>query len=119
MTRSILITDDSRLARKMVRKALPPGDYAIREAEGGQECLDLYQEARADLLLLDLTMPGMDGIETLERLRAIDPQAKVVVVTADVQPKVRQRALELGALAVLSKPPVAADLQDLWDRLGL
>lgn len=102
---SLLIVDDSPISRKIIRKCLPTGDFQIREASGGEECLRLYAAQKPDLVFLDLTMPGMDGFETLERLRRMDPQARVIVVTADIQTTSRAKALSLGALEVVAKPP--------------
>lgn len=102
---SLLIVDDSPISRKILRKCLPPGDFQIREVGSGEDCLKQYQAQKADLVFLDLTMPGMDGFETLEHLRRIDPGAKVVVVTADIQSTSRAKARDLGALEVVAKPP--------------
>jgi two-component system, chemotaxis family, chemotaxis protein CheY len=116
MAPSIIITDDSRIARSMIKKLIPQETYEIREAVSGRECLDLYRASRADLVLLDLTMPEMDGFETLEKLREMDPGAQVVVITADVQTGAEQRALELGALTVLHKPPKPDQLANVLKR---
>jgi CheY-like chemotaxis protein len=102
---SLLIVDDSRISRHIIRKLLPSGDFDIREASSGEECLELYQQAPADLIFLDLTMPGWDGFETLRRLKEAYPGVRVVVITADIQAGSRAKALELGALEVISKPP--------------
>jgi two-component system chemotaxis response regulator CheY len=102
---SLLIVDDSRISRQIIRKLLPSGDFEIREAADGRECLELYRQAPADLVFLDLTMPGWDGFETLRRLKEVDPGARVVVITADIQAGSRAKAMELGALEVISKPP--------------
>jgi len=104
MVLSILIVDDSRVSRQIVRRSLPAWDLDVREASGGHECLSLYHEKRADIVLLDLTMPGMDGFETLQRLKALDAQASVIVITADIQAGSEERVLTLGAQALLPKP---------------
>lgn len=104
---AILIVDDSPISRKILRKVLPPGDYDIRECSSGQECLEKYAESRPDLVFLDLTMPGLDGFQTLELLKRHDPTAKVIVVTADVQSGSRARVLDLGAVDIIAKPPSA------------
>jgi two-component system chemotaxis response regulator CheY len=100
----ILIVDDSRIARKILRRALPDGDFEIREAADGQECLDICEQEMPDLVFLDLTMPGINGFETIERLKRINPDVKVVVVSADVQRQSKAVSAELGAAAFLSKP---------------
>jgi len=111
MILSVLIVDDSGVSRQIVRRALPPWDLDVREASGGAECLSLYHEKRADIVLLDLTMPGMDGFETLQRLKALDAQARVIVITADIQTGSEKRVLDLGAQALLSKPVKTDALQ--------
>lgn len=113
---SLLIVDDSPISRKIIRKLLPPGDYDIREAGNGIDCLKLYHQAKADMVFLDLTMPGMDGFETLARLRALDPKAKVVVVTADIQSGSQTRVLDMGALLVIAKPPKAEKLKQVMEQ---
>jgi CheY-like chemotaxis protein len=107
---SILIVDDSRVSRRIVRKALPPWNLDIREAAGGRECLEAYAREKADIVLLDLTMPGMDGFETLTRIRALDAEARVIVITADIQPGAEARARSLGASTLLHKPVEPAPL---------
>ena len=108
---AILIVDDSPISRKILRKVLPPGDHDIREGASGEQCLEMYQASRPDLVFLDLTMPGLDGFQTMERLIQIDPTAKVIVVTADVQSGSRSRVMALGALEVIAKPPSPAAVQ--------
>ena len=105
MAISLLIVDDSAIARKMLIRCLPAGDFDIREAGDGTEGLKLFQESEPDLVLLDLTMPGLSGFEVLDKIMEINPVAKVVVVTADIQEKARQRVIQGGALGMLNKPP--------------
>ena len=115
--RSLLLVDDSPISRKILRKLLPSEGYEIREASSGLECLAEHHRQPADLIFLDLTMPGMDGFETLARLKALDPKVKVVVVTADIQTTSQSRCLELGALQVICKPPKAEVLGQALERL--
>lgn len=106
MGKSILIVDDSRSSRMMIRHTLRslPDIQTIREADGGESALTLYQDSTPDLVLLDLTMEGMDGFLTLEKLKEIDPGVKVLIISADIQTKARERALALGALDFINKP---------------
>ncbi len=119
MSFSILIIDDSPVSRMMLAKALPKGDYILRQAGGGVQGLEMYQEQRADLVLLDLTMPEMDGFETLARLMDVDPQAKVVVVSADIQAKSQDKVKSLGALDFVPKPCTQDKMCDIFTRAGL
>jgi CheY-like chemotaxis protein len=117
MTASILVVDDSRIARKIVRKALSEGDFAIREAASGLECVAACQEQMPDLVFLDLTMPEISGFETLTRLKQLNPEIQVVVLSADVQHSSRQAVEQLGAVAFLRKPLDRDDVRDLLRRL--
>ena len=107
MSKSVLIVDDSRISRMMIKRAIVsiPGIDTIREADCGEKGLNLYKEAKADLVLLDLTMEGgMDGFETLEELKQFDSDAKVFIISADVQKKAQEKILSLGALGFFCKP---------------
>ena len=110
---SILIVDDSRISRKMLRRYISSDAHEIREAGDGNEALRLYREKPADLVFMDLTMPGMDGFEAIWHLRNLDPQAKVVVVTADIQSGSRAKCMELGALQVVAKPASAVAVEEI------
>jgi CheY-like chemotaxis protein len=97
--------------------------YAVLGAWTSAECLKRTILFRPDLVLLDIGMPGMNGIELLERIRAIHPSAGVVMVTANADPQLARQALELGARAYVDKPfdlaylkrVVAATLREVWD----
>ena len=111
MPARVLVIDDSSISRKMLKAKLPSGDYILEEAGGGQEGLDRYRANRADLVFLDLTMPDMDGFETLQQLKTFDPEVRVVIQSADVQESSKEKAFALGAEAFLQKPPKIENLQ--------
>lgn len=113
MLNSILIVDDSPVARMIMKKCLPANHtFSIHEASDGKKGLDKYLEQRPDLTFLDLTMPVMDGFQTLAEIKRNNPAAVVIVVTADVQEKVLQRVSSLGALHTVKKPPSKASILD-------
>ena len=116
MPSSLLLIDDSAISRKMLIKKLPPNTYTILEASSGAQGLEVYQENEVDLIFLDLTMPDMDGFETLEKLKQIDSQAKVVVLSADVQISSQERVMQLGALDFLHKPANVDHVHALLDK---
>jgi CheY-like chemotaxis protein len=116
MGTSVLLIDDSRLSRMMIGKELSGLDTDIREASGGQEGIDLYKEQKADIVFLDLTMPDMDGFETLKNLLQIDPDAKVVILTADVQSGSTNKALEMGAFKVMNKPSKSEEFEAVLEE---
>lgn len=120
MSVSILIVDDSPIARKMLRKALPPDwDITLQEAANGEEAMRLYRAGKVDVMFLDLTMPVMDGFEVLQALQREDLNCFVVVVSADVQPQARERALALGAIAFVAKPVNPADIRVTLREYGV
>ena len=104
MARCILIVDDSAFARRKLQQAFEGADYRIEEAASGLEALEKYSLQRPDIVLLDLVMEGMDGLAVLAQLRALDPEANIIVATADVQTATRDEVLRLGACAVVNKP---------------
>ena len=101
--KKILIVDDSGFSRNTVKRALGDG-YVFCEAENGALGLQRYDEEKPDLVILDLTMPGMTGLEVLEKLKEMDASARVIVNSADIQDFNRSRAMELGALHFVNKP---------------
>lgn len=120
MAVSVLVVDDSPMARKMLIKSLPPDwDIDIRQAGNGAEALAAYRSGLVDVMFLDLTMPEMDGYQVLETLRREDMNCLVIVVTADVQEKARERVLDLGAIAFVKKPVDAAKLQTVLKDYGI
>lgn len=102
---SLLVCDDSNMARKQLIRALP-ADWPVTvvQAANGREGLEAIRQGSVDLVLLDLTMPEMDGYEVLAALRGEALDTQVIVVSGDVQDEAIRRVHELGALAFLKKP---------------
>ena len=116
----ILVVDDSAMSRKLVVKALPTEwDVEVHQAGNGQEALDVYKSCRAQVMLLDLTMPVMDGFEVLESLQREGLKPLVIVISADVQPKAQERVKELGAAAFLKKPIKTDELKKVLKENGI
>ena len=110
MTAKILIVDDSGLARRSTRRILEGAGYEVVEAEDGLGGLEQYFVQKPAVVVLDLVMKGMYGHDVLTKLRELDPQARVIVVTADVQHSSRHLVESSGAAAFLTKPVQAEDL---------
>lgn len=120
MSRTILIVDDSKLARKVLRDALPDrSDWDISEVSNGLEALEFSRRNTVDILFLDLTMPEMDGYELLEKLQTEKIRPFVIVVSADIQPKARERVISLGAATFVSKPVDADEIYSCLQEQGL
>ncbi len=104
MNAKVLVVDDSRLARRSLRQILEPAGFAIVEAEDGMNALERYFLEKPDVVFLDLLMEGMHGFDVLAKLREMDPQARVLVVSADVQSSSREMAQAAGASGFIEKP---------------
>ncbi|HJV65246.1 MAG TPA: response regulator [Geomonas sp.] len=110
---TVLIVDDSPISRKMLKSCFPKErDFQFHEAGDGLQALEKYKELRPDLVTMDLTMPVMDGVTALTEIKAFDPEAVVIVCTADVQDKSLQEVTEKGAFLILPKPPNKASVQE-------
>jgi two-component system, chemotaxis family, chemotaxis protein CheY len=109
--KKILIVDDSPVSRAIIKKCLPKGhDYDVVEAGDGREGLEKFKEVKPDITFLDLTMPVMDGFEALAEIKKLDSNAVVLVLTADIQQKVVEKVIALGAGTVIPKPPSAESI---------
>jgi len=100
----VLLVDDAAFMRMRCAKLLNEKGYEVVEAADGLEALDKYRQHSPDAVLLDITMPNMDGIETLRRLMEIDPRARVAMVTAMGQQSMVIEALKSGARDFVVKP---------------
>ena len=103
---SVLIADDSRSVRSLVKTALHGigTEIAVLEAEDGQRAVEYYRQYRSDLVLMDITMPVLDGLGALKAIKAIDPAAFVVMLTADSGQDTVLKAKDLKADGYVAKP---------------
>jgi two-component system chemotaxis response regulator CheY len=104
MKTNILIVDDSSLARRTTRQALEEQGYAVEEASDGAQALERYFLHRHALVILDMVMEGMYGLEVLSKMRALNPEVKVIVATADIQQSTQDQVRAAGAAAFINKP---------------
>ncbi|EAX46967.1 response regulator receiver protein [Thermosinus carboxydivorans Nor1] len=100
----VLIVDDSGFSRRILRRILEGAGHEVIEADNGMAALETYFVNKPDLVMLDLTMDGMYGLEVLERIKALDSAARIIIASADIQELTRQMALKAGAAAVVNKP---------------
>lgn len=108
---SLLIADDSMFQRFMHAKAAKEEGFDVLEAKDGQECLDLARANCPDIILLDLNMPEVSGMEVLQALAEEKIAARILVITADIQETTRKRCLELGVKGFVNKPVEEAELK--------
>ena len=105
MAKNILISDDAAFMRRMIKDILTKNGYnVVGEAENGKVAVDKYTELKPDLVLMDITMPEMDGIESLKAIRAKDPNACVIMCSAMGQQAMVIEAIQSGAKDFIVKP---------------
>src|SRR5689334_611430 len=100
----LLLVDDEPANLRLLRALLAAGGYELTQAADGMSALNAFETDRPDLVLLDLRLPDIDGLEVLRRMRAIDSHVPVVMVTAHSDREHRLRAVEAGADEFLEKP---------------
>ena len=101
----VLVVDDAMFMRMMLKDILSKNGYEVcGEAANGREAIEKYIELRPDLVLLDITMPEMDGIEALKKIKMIEPKAKIIMCSAMGQQAMVIEAIQNGALDFVVKP---------------
>ncbi len=103
--KKILIVDDSRVSRKMLGNMLEKSGFEVAaEAINGKEGYELYTKLDPDVVLMDITMPEMNGLESMKLILDRNPDAKVIIISAAGQVEKRAEAMNLGAAAFITKP---------------
>lgn len=100
----ILVVDDAAFMRKRTRELLQANGYAVIEASNGADAVSKYEKEKPGLVLMDITMPVLDGIGALRAIKALDRDAKVVIVTALGQRSMVLEAIRAGAKDFVVKP---------------
>lgn len=105
MSKRVLIVDDAAFMRMMIKDILNKNGYEVAgEAENGLRALEKYKELTPDLVLMDITMPEMNGIDAVKNIRAIDPGAKIVMCSAMGQQAMVIESIQAGAKDFIVKP---------------
>ena len=105
MAKNILICDDAAFMRMMIKDILTKNGYNVAgEAENGAKAVEKYSEVKPDLVLMDITMPEMDGIQALKKIKANDPSALVIMCSAMGQQAMVIEAIQAGAKDFIVKP---------------
>ena len=105
MAQNVLICDDAAFMRMMIKNVLTKGGYnVVGEAENGAKAVEKYKELSPDLVLMDITMPEMDGIQALKEIKKIDGGAKVIMCSAMGQQAMVVESIQAGAKDFIVKP---------------
>ena len=115
MNAKVLVVDDSALTRRSLRQILETEGCEVVEAENGLDALERYFLDKPDVVMLDLVMRGMYGLDVLHKIRELDPRARIIVVSADIQTSSHDLAGEAGAAGFINKPFDRADILSALD----
>jgi two-component system chemotaxis response regulator CheY len=115
----LLIVDDALIMRKLIRGvAESAGWQIVAEAGDGKEAVELYRSLRPDLVTLDLVMPVMGGLDALKEIRAEDPEARVIIITALDQKETLAASINAGAMDFIVKPFQREQMLGMLTKLG-
>ncbi|MCK8825046.1 response regulator [Fuchsiella alkaliacetigena] len=113
----VLVIDDEKNIRKTLSSCLEVGDYEVETAVNGEDGISKFSEQEYDLVLLDMKMPGMDGIETLKKLKKIDSKIEVIMITAYGTIETAVESMKLGACDYLRKPFSPTEIRNIVDQI--
>jgi two-component system chemotaxis response regulator CheY len=113
-SRRVLVVDDSAFMRSRIQRDLvAAGMTVVGEARSGEEAVELYRKVRPDLVTMDLTMRGLDGLSATRKILDLDPGARVILFSIVDDPEVLKKALEAGVLATVHKSRPGTLVQEL------
>ena len=105
MGKKIMLVDDAAFMRMTIKNTLTKAGYTdLLEAGDGQQAVETYNQEHPDLVIMDITMPNMDGIQALQAIKTMDPAAKVIMCSAMGQEAMVVQAIQLGAMDFIVKP---------------
>jgi len=111
MSARVLIVEDSESTRKAMKTMLLLNEHEIcGEAENGEQAVEMYEKTKPDVVLMDIAMPKKHGIDAIREIRQMDPDAKIIGVTALYSPEKKREALKAGASSLIIKPFDVSDL---------
>jgi two-component system, chemotaxis family, chemotaxis protein CheY len=117
MKAKILIVDDSSLARRTMRQLLEELGHTVEDASDGIMALEKFFISPPDLVVLDLVMTGMYGVDVLNKMRELNPATKVIIATADVQQSTADQVRSAGAKGILNKPVTREKFRAILDTV--
>jgi two-component system chemotaxis response regulator CheY len=105
VAKKILIVDDAAFMRMMIKNIVTKAGYeVVGEAENGAQAVEMYKELKSDLVIMDITMPEMDGIQAVKAIKEIDPNANIIMCSAMGQQAMVMEAIQAGAKDFIVKP---------------
>lgn len=117
MSIRVLLVDDSAMARRSTRRILEGAGYEVVEADDGLAALERFALDKPEVVLLDLVMKGMYGLDVLAKLIELDPAVRVIVMSADVQTSSREMVKQAGAAGFINKPAAQGEIVEAVSRI--
>jgi two-component system chemotaxis response regulator CheY len=117
MKAKVLIVDDSSLARRTMRSMLEDLGHTVDDASDGSAGLEKFFVSPPDVVILDLVMTGMYGVDVLNKMRELNPAARVIIATADVQQSTADQVRAAGAKGIMNKPVTREKLKSILDTV--
>jgi CheY-like chemotaxis protein len=118
VAKTVLVADDNEVAQRLCRRVLEKAGYNVLVAGDGLEAVDVALAQSPVVVLMDVAMPGVDGLEAMRRIKAAKPNLPIVIASAHSMASDRERFLAAGADDVLSKPFRLAELVEVVERLA-
>ena len=109
----ILIVDDSLFQRRVIGDILRDNNYEVIQASNGREGIKLFESEHPRVILLDLLMPDMNGIEVIKEIKKISESQKIIVLSADIQQSIKDECAVLGVFKFLNKPAKEKELLEV------
>lgn len=114
----LLVVDDSLIVRNAIARSVKSGAiHEVLPAADGNQAVALFAAHRPELVTMDLTMPNLDGLEAITRIRALEPQASILVISALNSHRVALEAIQRGACGFLTKPFTEREVSEALDEL--
>lgn len=119
-TRSVLIAEDSEFISDILQDIFREMGFKIAGVvTSGEEVVRMYERMKPDLISMDILMPGMDGLTAMEKIREMDKDVPIIVISALMQNRLKARAKELGAVDFIEKPFNIEDVEAAVEKTGL
>lgn len=116
MSSAVLIVEDERQLAKNIQAYLQRFGFKVRKSENASEGLKEFKQFKPDVVLLDVMLPDLDGLQLLKRMQALDSHAKVIMMTGAANPAIKPEAIKAGAYEFLTKPLSLKDLRELLEK---
>lgn len=115
----LLIVDDSLVVRNAIQRSVDEGTISeVFRAEDGEEAVSIFTRERPDMVTMDLTLPRLDGLDAIRRIRQVAPRTSILVISALNSHKTAMEAIALGACGFLTKPFTTREIAEALDQLA-